>query len=272
MSPTPWDVPPDWARAAFTFDANPSFVNLLKKIDPTLLPQAGQAAGQLPVVPHGTTILALRFADGVIVAGDRRATEGYTIADRRIEKVFPADEFSAVAIAGAAGPAIDMVKLLQVELQHYEKIEGDTLSLEGKANRLAQMIKQNFPMAMQGIVVVPIFGGYDVRRGEGRIFRYDAIGGRYEEIEYHATGSGGVHARDSLKKRYRQDLSRDDAIHVAIEALIDASDEDTATGGPDLLRGIFPVVALVTASGYETVPDAELRAASEDLLGQRGRA
>ena len=236
-----------------------------------MLPRVDMTQGVPVSVPVATTILALRFAEGVLVAGDRRATEGYTIADNRIEKVFAADEFSAVAIAGAAGPAADMVKLLQVELEHYEKLEGETLSLEGKANRLAQMIKQNFPMAMQGIVVVPLFGGFDVRRGEGRIFRYDAIGGRYEEIEYHATGSGGVHARATLKKRHSGDMARTEAVRAAVEALIDASEEDAATGGPDLGRGIFPIVAVVTADGYQTIEDEELRGITEGLLHERGR-
>jgi proteasome beta subunit len=262
----PHRTPPGWARIAFSNDANPSFSDLLKNVDPGMLPAT---EGTVPMVPTGTTILALRFADGVLVAGDRRATEGNVIADRRIEKVYPADEFSAVAIAGAAGPAIDIVKLLQVELQHYEKLEGDALSLEGKANKLAQMIKMNFPMAMQGLVVVPLFGGYDVRRKEGRIFRYDAVGGRYEEIDFHATGSGGVYARDGLKKRFKMGMTRDDAVRAAVDALIDASEEDTATGGPDLARGIFPIVATVTANGYETAGDDELRAISEELLAAR---
>jgi proteasome beta subunit len=223
------------------------------------------------VIPHGTTILALRFADGIVMAGDRRATEGMSIADRRMEKVFPADDFSAVAIAGAAGPAVDIVRLLQVELEHYEKLEGDPLSLEGKANRLAQMIKQNFPMALQGLVVVPLFGGYDTRRSEGRIFRYDAVGGRYEDIDFHATGSGGVHARASLKKTYRAGLGREQAVRAAVEALIDAADEDAATGGPDLERNIFPIVAVVTNEGYAVVPDIELRPIVESILAEEGR-
>jgi proteasome beta subunit len=261
----PFNVPPDWARAAFSPDPNPSFADLIRHVDPGLLP-GEQPSGTMPAIPHGTTILALRFAGGIVMAGDRRATEGFTIADRRM------DDFSAVAIAGAAGPAVDVVRLLQVELEHYEKLEGDPLSLEGKANRLAQMIKQNFPLALQGLVVVPLFGGYDHRRGEGRIFRYDAVGGRYEEIDFHATGSGGLFARASLKNRYRKDLARDDAVRAAIEGLIDASDEDAATGGPDLERNIFPIVALVTSQGYEVVGDIELRAAAESILAERGRA
>src|ERR1044072_7647909 len=162
MNRGPLDPPPDWARAAFSSDPNPSFADLVRRADPRLLPSE-HPSGPALAIPHGTTILAMRFADGIVMAGDRRATEGFSIADRRMEKVFPADDFSAVAIAGAAGPAIDIVRLLQVELEHYEKLEGDALSLEGKANRLAQMIKQNFPLAMQGLVVVPLFGGHDTR-------------------------------------------------------------------------------------------------------------
>jgi proteasome beta subunit len=268
MSPTgPFETSPDWARAAFSPDPNPSFSDLVRRVDPGMLPPS---EAPTPVsVPHGTTILALRFNDGIVMAGDRRATEGMSIADRRMEKVFPADEFSAVAIAGAAGPAVDIVRLLQVELEHYEKLEGDPLSLEGKANRLAQMIKQNFPLALQGLVVVPLFGGYDTRRAEGRIFRYDAVGGRYEDTDFHATGSGGVHARASLKKTFRRDLDRDAAVRAAIEALIDASDEDAATGGPDLDRNIFPIVAVVTSEGYAVVPDLELRPVVESIIAQR---
>jgi proteasome beta subunit len=266
----PFDPPPDWARAAFSPDPNPSFSDLVRRVDPGMLPQS--EAGTPLTLPHGTTILALRWADGIIMAGDRRATEGMSIADRRMEKVFPADDYSAVAIAGVAAAAIDIVRLLQVELEHYEKLEGDRLSLEGKANRLAQMIKQNFPLAMQGIIVVPLFGGYDTRRGEGRIFRYDAIGGRYEDIDFHATGSGGVHAKASLKKTYRPDMPRDAAVRAAVEALMDAADEDAATGGPDLDRNIFPIVALVTKDGYEVAGDVAVRGVVEDILAERGRA
>ncbi|MCA1831581.1 MAG: proteasome subunit beta [Actinobacteria bacterium] len=260
------DFSMEWTRAAFSTDANPSFSDLLSRVEPNLLPSVRDT---VPQVPHATTIVALRFADGIVMAGDRRATEGYQIADRRIEKVYAADEFSAVAIAGAAGPAMDMVKLFQTELEHYEKVEGDMLSLEGKANKLAQLIKANFPMAMQGLVVVPLFGGFDARRSQGRIFRYDAVGGRYEELDYHATGSGGKDARSALRTSYRPDLARDDAVRAAVEALLIASEEDTATGGPDLIRGIFPTVSTVTAKGFEMAPDTELRAIVEALMAAR---
>src|SRR5688572_8807626 len=206
-----------------------SFSDLLKAHDEGLLPRTDSKA---PIeAPHGTTVLALRFKDGVIVAGDRRATEGFQIAHRSIEKVFAADDMSAVAIAGAAGPAVEMVRLFQTELEHYEKVEGDRLTLEGKANKLSQMIRANLPAAMQGLVVVPLFAGYDEGRGEGRIFKYDVTGGRYEEDDFHATGSGGKDARSSLKKRYKAGLSLEDAIKYGIEALFDAADEDVGTGG-----------------------------------------
>jgi proteasome beta subunit len=249
---------------------SPSFVDALRAYAPELL-ELRASAGAVPEVAHGTTVAAVRYADGVAMGGDRRATEGMSIAQRDIEKVFPADEFSAVAIAGAAGPAIEMVRLFQTELEHYEKIEGFPLSLEGKANKLGQMVRGNLPLAMQGLVVLPLFCGYDQRRNAGRIFRYDVTGGRWEDADYHATGSGGRDARGSLKKRWRPDLDADAAIDVLIEALYDAADEDAATGGPDLVRGIFPVVATVTDRGYQRVPDDELRKAAERVVAARAR-
>src|SRR5579863_6071965 len=179
-------------------------------------------------VRHATTVVALRFADGIVMAGDRRATEGISIAHRAIEKVFPADRYSMVAIAGAAGPAIEMVRLFQTQLEHYEKVEGSVLSLEGKANQLSQMIRNNLPMAMQGLAVVPLFAGWDSRRELGRIFTYDVTGGRYEETDYSATGSGGRDARTTIKLGFREGLDRDAAVELAVNALYQAADEDAA--------------------------------------------
>ena len=249
--------------------AKPSFVDLVRRSRPETLPAA---TGITPDVagPHGTTVVALKFAAGVVFGGDRRATEGFTIADEKMEKVFAADDLSVIAIAGAAGQAIEIVKLFQLELEHYEKITGDRLSLEGKANRLAQMIRGNLPMAIQGLVVVPLFGGFDERREEGRIFYYDATGGRWEEDDYHSTGSGGRPARSSLKKRWRPGLDRDAALEVAVEALVDASQEDAATGGPDPNRGIFPTMIVVTAEGAESAGADELRGAYERVVGRSG--
>ena len=192
------------------------------------------------------------------MAGDRRATEGYSIAHRAIEKVFPADRHSGVSIAGAAGPAMEMVRLFQTNLEHYEKVEGAALSLEGKANKLAQMIRSNLPAAMQGFVVVPIFAGYDTRRRMGRIFKYDVTGGRYEEADFHATGSGGRDARTTIKLGYREGIDKATAIELAIDGLYEAADEDSATGGPDVVRGIYPTVATITAEGFERVDEPEV--------------
>jgi proteasome beta subunit len=209
-------------------------------------------------VPHGTTVVALRVADGVIMAGDRRATAGNIIAHHAMEKVFPADRHSAVAIAGSAGVAIEMVRLFQVQLEHYEKVEGSTLSLEGKANQLAGMVRSNLPMAMQGLAVVPLFAGYDRTRGIGRIFNYDVTGGRYEDTDFQATGSGGRDARNTVKLGWREDMPLDEGLDLAIRALWDAADEDSATGGPDPIRGIYPIVAVVDAVGYREVPEPDV--------------
>ncbi|HEY3552883.1 MAG TPA: proteasome subunit beta [Solirubrobacterales bacterium] len=221
--------------------------------------------------PHGTTIVTAAFEGGVVMAGDRRATMGNIIANRDMEKVFAADEYSAVGIAGTAGLAVELVRLFQTELEHYEKVEGENLSLDGKANKLGQMIRMNLPMAMQGLVVVPIFAGFDERAGVGRLFKYDVTGGRYEETDYFAQGSGGKDARDSLKKRFKREMSRDEALRVAIEALIDAADEDLGTGGPDLLRGILPSVKTITRSGFADAPEDEIRRYCEAILTDRNR-
>ncbi len=248
--------------------ANPSFFDLLRRTRPEAIPIA--SFPEAATLPHGTTVVGLKFADGVVFAGDRRATEGYAIADDKMEKVFEADRFSVIAIAGAAGQAVEIVKLFQLELEHYEKITGDRLSLEGKANRLGQMIRSNFPLAIQGLVVVPLFGGYDERRSQGRIFFYDATGGRWEEDDFHTTGSGGRPAKSSLKKRWRPGLDRAGAIRVGVEALVDASQEDAATGGVDAARGIYPTVIAVTSEGAETVGDDEVRAAYEAVVSGGG--
>ncbi len=263
-------------RRMFDDYTTTSFVDLLRRDHPHLLPSVFDpskltqlsAAGE---IPHGTTVLALRYREGVIMAGDRQATAGYQVASRRIEKIFKTDEYSGVGIAGAAGPAMEMAKLFQTELEHYEKVEGENLSLEGKANKLGQMIRMNLPAAMQGLAVVPLFAGFDERTGTGRLFKYDVTGGRYEETDYFAQGSGGKDARDSLKKRFKRDMPREDAVRVAIEALIDAADEDLGTGGPDLLRGILPSVKIITRSGFTDVPDEEIRRHCEAVLNDLGR-
>jgi proteasome beta subunit len=218
----------------------------------------GGAGAGFGTAPHATTVVALRFADGIVMAGDRRATAGNIIAHNAMEKVFPADRYSAVAIAGTAGMAMEMVRLFQVQLEHYEKVEGSTLSLEGKANQLAQMVRSHLPMAMQGLAVVPLFAGYDRARGIGRIFNYDVTGGRYEDTDFQTTGSGGRDARTTIKLGWREGLARDEAVDLAIQSLWEAADEDSATGGPDMVRGIYPIVAVVDAQGYRQVAEDEV--------------
>jgi proteasome beta subunit len=257
--------------AAYLTPGSSSFSDFLAAAAPHLLPGAGMVpSGLVPQVPHATTIVAVSFDGGVVMAGDRRATMGNLIAHREIEKVFPADGYSCVGIAGTAGLAVELVRLFQVDLEHYEKIEGALLSFDGKANRLSTMIRSNLGLAMQGLAVVPLFAGYDLGRGRGRIFSYDVTGGRYEERDHHSVGSGSLFARGSLKKRWRPGLDVAGAVSVAVEALDDAADDDSATGGPDADRQIFPVVAAVSAEGYRRVPDEELAAVVRALHRPQG--
>lgn len=259
--------------AAFLTAGSSSFTEFLAAHRPDLLPgHRPLPVGAEPQLPHATTIVALTFPGGVVMAGDRRATMGNIIANREIEKVFPADDYSCVGIAGSAGLAVEMVRLFQVELEHFEKIEGTLLSLDGKANRLAAMIRGNLALAMQGLAVVPLFAGYDLDSDTGRIFSYDVTGGRYEEHRHHSVGSGSLFARGSLKKLYRPTHTADEAVRVAVEALYDAADDDSATGGPDVIRRIWPVVATVTADGYHRVPDDDLATIAEQVLAGRRRA
>ena len=236
-------------------DPGPSFAGLLQKIG---LHQTAPQASAEGLSPHGTTVVAIRYGDGVVMAGDRRATSGHLISHRTMEKVYPADRHSGVAIAGAAGPAMEMVRLFQLQLEHYEKVEGSQLSLEGKANQLSQMVRSHLPAALQGMAVVPLFAGYDTRRKQGRLFQYDVTGGRYEEGDFATTGSGSLHAGTVIKIGYRQGLDRSGTIDLAIQALFQAADEDSATGGPDLVRGIFPTIATITDDGFERVPEEEI--------------
>ncbi|WP_354643402.1 proteasome subunit beta [Kitasatospora camelliae] len=256
--------------AAFLTPGSSSFIDFLAVHQPELLPGRRSLPEGLTVeAPHGTTIVAAVFDGGVVIAGDRRATMGNVIAQRDIEKVFPADEYSAVGIAGTAGLAVEMVRLFQLELEHYEKIEGTVLSLEGKANRLTTMIRSNLAMAMQGLAVVPMFAGYDLDLGRGRIFTYDVTGGRSEERGFAATGSGSVFARGSMKKLYRDDLSPQQAATLVVQALYDAADDDSATGGPDLARKIFPIVSQITDDGFRRLSDEEVAQIAVSITDQR---
>ena len=261
----PLFAPPD--------DPGPNFAELLKRsgFENQTTPDASCSDARIPAADyrHGTTCVALRYADGVLLAGDRRATSGNLISHRSIEKVFAADRHSGVAIAGAAGPAVEMVRLFQLQLEHYEKVEGEALSLEGKANQLGQMVRGNLPAAMAGLVVVPIFAGYDVKLDEGRLFEYDVTGGRFEEAEHASTGSGSLHAGTVLKLGYRPDMDAGAVADLAVAALFEAADEDSATGGPDPIRGIYPIVATITAQGYRRLDDDELAERTDALIESR---
>ncbi|MEU5822421.1 MULTISPECIES: proteasome subunit beta [Streptomyces] len=258
--------------AAFLTPGSSSFMDFLSDQAPGMLPGNRQTPPMKGAIeaPHGTTIVAATFPGGVVLAGDRRATMGNMIAQRDIEKVFPADEYSAVGIAGTAGLAVEMVKLFQLELEHFEKVEGAQLSLEGKANRLSTMIRSNLAMAMQGLAVVPLFAGYDIDRERGRIFSYDVTGGRSEEhVGYASTGSGSIFARGSMKKLYREDLTEAETLTLVVQALYDAADDDSATGGPDVGRRIYPIVTVITDEGFRKLTDAESSEIARSILERR---
>jgi proteasome beta subunit len=259
----------------FLTPGNASFTDFLKVAAPELLPgrrplPPGQAGD---LAPHATTIVAATYADGVVMAGDRRATMGNMIAQRDIEKVFPADAYSVVGFAGTAGIGIEMVRLFQLELEHYEKIEGELLTLDGKANRLASMIRGNLGAAMQGLAVLPLFAGFDLDAVDpasaGRLFSYDVTGGPYEEHAYAGIGSGSLFAKGALKKRWRPGLGRAEAVRVVVDALYDAADEDSATGGPDMTRRIYPIVTLATAEGTTRLTDEEVGAVAASIVAER---
>ncbi len=246
-------------------DPGPDFASLVRMAG--LVPESAGNTDALDV-PHGTTCVAIRHTDGVVMAGDRRATSGNFISHRSIEKVFPADRHSGVAIAGAAGPAVELVKLFQLQLEHYEKVEGSPVSLEGKANQLSQMVRNHLPAAMAGMAVVPLFAGYDTAREEGRLFQYDITGGRYEEHDHAATGSGSLHANTVVKLGWSPSLEESEAIDLALRALLEAADEDSATGGPDMLRRIFPVVANIGSAGFTRVADEVLGNRFDELFAE----
>lgn len=250
-------------------DPGPSLPNLLKKLGmgPSYEVSNSEGAGDLDIT-HGTTVVAARYDGGVVMAGDRRATSGNLISYRTMQKVFPADKWSGVAIAGAAGPAIEMVRMFQLQLEHYEKVEGNSLSLEGKANQLSQMVRNHLPAAMQGMAVVPLFAGYDRRRDRGRLFAYDVTGGRYEEGEYMASGSGSLHAKTVIKMGHRKATTKDDVINLLIKALFTAADDDSATGGPDSMRGIYPIVATISAEGYAELEEEDIARRFDDVLAE----
>ena len=260
-----------WQASAFLAAGSSSFTDFLAMAAPGLLPQpeSGGAGGTAAELPHGTTIVSALCAEGVVMAGDRRATAGNMISQRDIEKVFRSDEYTCVGIAGVAGIGIDLVRLFQVELEHYEKLEGRSLSLEGKSNRLAGLVRANLGGAMQGLVAVPLLAGYDQERDSGRIYSFDVAGGRYEEQRFASIGSGSVFARGALKKLYRDGMSLDDVVLVLMQSLYDAADDDSATGGPDMSRRIYPVVATVTADGFHRLTEEEAGQYAQAVVSER---
>jgi len=255
----------------------PSFADFVAQYSPGLLPGASglgamsEARGSdvIAALPHGTTLVAAVFDHGVLLAGDRRATAGSMISKRDVEKVFRTDEYSAVGIAGTASVGLDFVRLFQVELEHYEKMEGRSLSLEGKANRLATMIRGNLTAAMQGLIVVPLFVGYDEDASRGRIFSYDVAGGPYEEHRFHSIGSGSVFARGAMKKLYTDNMPARDAALACVQALYDAADDDSATGGPDMTRRLFPVICIVTEDGFRRLSETETEEYARQVVESR---
>jgi proteasome beta subunit len=263
---------------AFMTARVPSFADFLASYAPELLPGA-RGLGALPAgaggsdvikdLPHATTIVAASCDRGVVMAGDRRATAGNMISKRDVEKVFRSDEYSAIAMAGVASIGLEFVRLFQVELEHYEKMEGRSLSLEGKANRLATMVRGNIALAMQGLAMIPLFAGYDEETGIGRIFSYDVAGGPYEEHRYHSIGSGSIFAKSALKKLYSDGMPATDAALACVQALYDAADDDSATGGPDLTRRIFPVITTITDDGFRRLTDAEAAEISQQVVDGR---
>ena len=271
---------PVTGTAAYLAPGPSSFTDFVTANVPHLLPGRRYDGEPVPALggqafTHGTTIVALLFAGGVVIAGDRRATSGNVIAQRDIEKVFVTDNYSAAGIAGAAGIGVELVRLFTVELEHYEKIEGVPLSFDGKSNKMASMVRGNLGAAMQGLAAIPLFVGYDLdapdpARG-GRIVNYDVTGHRSDEtLGYHAIGSGSVFARSALKKRHDVSADLDTAVRNAVEALYDAADDDTATGGPDLTRHIYPVVVSVTgAEGALRRPEAEIEAVVRAVVADR---
>jgi proteasome beta subunit len=264
-------------QAAFMAARIPSFTHFLSSYDPSLLPLAnlgtlagsGAAAEMIKNLPHATTIVAVACEGGVVMAGDRRATAGSMISKRDVDKVFRADEYSAIAIAGTLALALELTRLFAVELEHYEKMEGHALSLEGKANRLGKMIRDNLMAAMQGLAVIPLFVGFDEETRGGRIFSYDVAGGPYEEHRFHSIGSGSVFAKSALKKYYSAGISVTDAALACVQALYDAADDDSATGGPDLTRQIFPVIVTVTEDGFSRLSDSDCAAYAQQVVSGR---
>jgi len=258
--------------APFLAAGNDSFAEFTRTVAPDLLPPTTLDTSMPELLRHGTTVVALKYSSGVVVAGDRRATMGTLIVQHDIEKVFGADDTSVIGVAGAAGLAIELVRLFQTELEHYEKIEGRALSLEGRAARLSILVRSNLAMAVQGIAVIPVFAGWDAVHHRGRIFSYDGTGGRYEEYAFSTAGSGDIFAKATLKQLHRLDMDRDEAVQLAVRAIYDASDDDAATAGPDLDRGIYPVVLIADEDGVTKISTENVALVAKRILDEVTRS
>jgi proteasome beta subunit len=261
-----------------------SFADHLRREAPELLPASLGSVGGHPgdrvvngaQLPHGTTIVALKHPGGVVIAGDRRSTQGNMIAGRDVKKVYITDDYTATGIAGTAAIAVEFARLYAVELEHYEKLEGVPLTFPGKVNRLATMVRGNLAAAMQGLVALPLLAGYDINAADpqkaGRIVSFDAAGGwNMEEEGYQSVGSGSIFAKSSMKKLYAQVTDIESALRVAIEGLYDAADDDSATGGPDLVRRIFPTAVTIGADGAVEVPEEHIAALAREVIESRSR-
>lgn len=257
-----------------------SFSDFLRRKAPELLPTGslsgpGASPGEPhPALPHGTTIVALRYPGGVVIAGDRRSTQGNMIAGRDVQKVYITDDYTATGIAGTAALAVEFARLYAVELEHYEKLEGVPMTFSGKVNRLAIMIRGNLGAALQGFIALPLLVGYDVDdknpAAAGRIVSFDAAGGWHLEDEgYQAVGSGSLFAKASMKKLYSAVADADSALKVAVEALYDAADDDSATGGPDLVRGIYPTAVTIDADGAQDVSEERIARLAREVIEKR---
>ena len=253
-----------------------SFSELLSRQAPELLPMSKHGV-PTDAVPHGTTIVALKYPGGVVMAGDRRSTQGNMIAGRDVQKVYITDDYTATGIAGTAAIAVEFARLYAVELEHYEKVEGVSLTFPGKVNRLATMVRGNLGAALQGFIALPLLAGFDLADpnpdAAGRIVSFDAAGGwNFEDEGYQSVGSGSIFAKSSMKKLYSQVVDAESALRVAVEALYDAADDDSATGGPDLVRGIYPTAVVLKVDGAEEVPEQRIASLAREVIASRSRA
>lgn len=232
------------------------------------------AGSGLPFEPtEGTTILALRYRDGVMVAGDRRATAGHTVLYDRADKVIPIDDYSLMAISGSPAMAFEIARILEHSFQYHRRRQLQEMSIEAKLRRLSLLIRDNLPMAVQGIgAVIPIFATYDQEADLGRIYFYDVLGAQFEVADFATTGSGSSAVRGAMYYMNRwggppfSQLSREDAVGLSLRLLFTASEYDSATGRYESSAGVYPTVKTITSGGQEDIDLDELRALHERFL------